>query len=910
MGPCRHRTLRIPAKLRPLAGALTLTLLVLAGVPAAAQPTLPPGWAVEDGELVWSSDLPLRMGGARYEFRAGERLLGYPLQRGSTLRLRLERGPVPGDLSVWASGRRIDVGAAARRDAARERMALPPPGEHVVPVARIDPAAPGRYRTQRLAYRLPGLRVEGYPVPIEVVGEVTAPAGGARPLPMVLFLHGRHSTCYRGGPRGDASGEWPCPRGWRPVPSHTGFRYIAGVLASKGYLAVSIAVNGVNAQDGLFLDGGAAARSQLVRHHLALWANWSAGQRDPWGGHFAGRVKMDEVVLVGHSRGGEGVERAAIDTDADDAWRIRGLVLIGPTAFGRQAAPGVHTTAILPFCDGDVASLEGQQYIDIGRDLMAERALRTSVVAMGTNHNYYNTEWTPGLSRSPARDDWFDPADPQCGEAGGERLTPAEQQRVGLAYTAALVELALAGDPASLPLLDGSRAKPASIGRATTFVHALGGAKRLLYAAGAGTGVTARDLTARECRGYFLAGPFDLRTGCTPDLFFDVLPHWLPMPFMETAPAPRALVVGWRVAGGSVQIPVGTNLGDAQALDFRIAGEPGAPPVELTVRVRDDSGAAADLATDPLTVDSYAGPGPLGRVLARQLRASLAAVPLQTDRIVSIELIPRTAEGRFWLLDVSSWRDKLVPAEPVHLPRVSVGDAVVPEGDVGEVTVELPVAIEGEITLRATLWVQLTDYASTTEPIRGFPLVLEPGTTSATIPVGYRADDVYNPFPQLTQVTLLARRNAVTADFDATALVAEDEPAPTLTADAADVTTEEGGSLSWTLRLSAPMANPGFWFAQLVPVGPNVAELDTDDVPAWFLESYGITPPVPAVPLSALGIYLNAEFPAGVTEVTLSLPIASDAKSEPQEAVALRLDGAGDPVVPVPVELTGVVPAN
>ena len=34
-------------------------------------------------------------------------------------------------------------------------------------------------------------------------------------------------------------------------------------------------------------------------------------------------------------------------------------MLIGPTAFGRQVAPGIHTTVILPFCDGDVTESRG-----------------------------------------------------------------------------------------------------------------------------------------------------------------------------------------------------------------------------------------------------------------------------------------------------------------------------------------------------------------------------------------------------------------------------------------------------------------------------------------------------------------------------------------------------------------------
>ena len=145
-----------------------------------------------------------------------------------------------------------------------------------------------------------------------------------------------------------------------------------------------------------------------------------------------------------------------------------------------------------------MSDLQGQQYVDIGRDLTPDRALRSSVMAMGTNHNYYNTEWTPGLSKSPAWDDWFDPGDPQCGESRDKRLTPAEQQAVGLAYTAALVDLAIADDARSLPLLDGTRVKPASIGRASAFVHAIGGNKRPLLRAGQGAQVHALRSLGRE----------------------------------------------------------------------------------------------------------------------------------------------------------------------------------------------------------------------------------------------------------------------------------------------------------------------------------------------------------------------------------------------------------------------------
>jgi hypothetical protein len=869
-------------------------------IAARAPSELPAGWTVDRNELVWTSETPLRMGGARYEFHSGARLLGFPVQAGDKLRLRLAPETPLTELSVWAAGRRIDMRAETSRIAPFLSHEEP-----AIVVVAADPALPGPYQSRRLHYALPPLVIPEFPEPVEVLGEVTAPVRDIGPMPLVLFLHGRHSTCYRGGPDGSASGDWPCPPGWRPVPSHTGYRYLTDVLASQGYLTVSIAANGVNGQDGLFTDGGAFARSELIRHHLAKWAEWHAFGGDPWDGRYQGRVNLDQVVLVGHSRGGEGVERATIDTDVDDPWKIQGLVLIGPTAFGRQAAAGVHTTVILPYCDGDVFDLQGQQYVDIGRDLTSDRALRSSVMAMGTNHNYYNTEWTPGLSESPAWDDWFDSDDHQCGETRERRLTPVEQQAVGLAYTAALVDLAIAENLESLPLLDGSRAKPPSIGRARAFVHAIGGDKRLLYAAGSAP-VTATSLTTQVCRGYRLLGPFNLVPGCVSDFAFQVTPHWIPMSFVETAPAPRALDVQWSSAGGSLQIPVSPDGASADGLDFRIAGDPGSPPVEFDVRVRDGSGAWTQLGSRPLKLYSYFGPSPLGKAVARQLRARTQGTNAGLGSITGIELVPRTPNGRFWLLDVSTWRDSLAASDQNHLPRVSAVDVVAVEGDSGQVTFDVPIRIEGVVRKRAQLWVQLTDFADFEEPISGFPLVLEPGAQSASIPFTYEADDVFNPYPQSVQVTLLAKKNSVTGDFDGTVLVEEDDPPPVLAVDAADVIAAEGAALVWTFRLSEPLANDAFWSIEFRPAA-GFPELDTDDVPATYLARFGITPPDPAVPLSGLGLFLGIEFAPGERVARLRIPIAADGVAEGTEGVMLVLDGFGDPVVPVPIEITGTV---
>jgi hypothetical protein len=106
------------------------------------------------------------------------------------------------------------------------------------------------------------------------------------------------------------------------------------------------------------------------------------------------------------------------------------------------------------------------------------------------------------------------------------------------------------------------------------------------------------------------------------------------------------------------------------------------------------------------------------------------------------------------------------------------------------------------------------------------------------------------------------------------------------------------------------MTTGGFWSIDFLPPAGSARELDSDDVPASFLEQFGIIPPVPAVPLSQLGIFLSVEFAPGAQVATVSLPVAADGVAEGSERVALRLDGFGDPVVPVPIDLTGRVPGT
>jgi erythromycin esterase-like protein len=911
------------------------------GPPGDGDAELPPDWALEAGPagqvLAWANE-DVRMGGARPEFRLDDEVLGFARETDEGLELVLTPDQAnevlvdPDRLEVWASGRRLDAPAAVPR---RPQPAPLRPS----PTLPTDPADVGPYRTERLSYDLEPLELAGYPEPIEVLAEVTRPVDARGRRPLVLILHGRHSTCFTGGPDGDAGGGWPCPEGWEPIPSHLGYRYLTDVLASQGYLAVSIAANGINGQDGWKLDAGTAARSQLIRHHLGLWARWSRRGGDPWGGLFRHRVAMDEVVLVGHSRGGEGINRAAVDAIGAADYRIGGLVSYGPTAFSRQVTPDVPSAVLLPACDGDVSDLQGQAYVDWSRDLAPSNALRSAVLALGANHNYFNTEWTPGLAQAPAWDDWYDPDDPVCGDEGSHRLSIDEQQQVGAAYTLALVRLALHREAAMLPFLDGTKVKPASIGRAEVSVSPVGGASSMQYRPeDEGTPQFLGGMRGRECRGYVSWHDPEPDEPCAAGVEEGATPHWQPMSGADTRPAPTALELTWDEPSSVVRFPLGSgrkgvDLSRDRTLDLRVANDPAAPAAALQVRLHDAAGRSAVLGANLEAIEGWPGTGLLDRIQARTLRADLrTAGKVDLRRVTAVDLVATGGPGRVWVLDLTAARPEVTAPKPLALPRVSVAIVQAPEGGAGEVTtVEVEVRVEGRVQTPATVWAQLEPGRSQDLVTRGFGIELRKGAKGivATVPLSFVGDDLWDPFAGERMfdggvITLASLSGALTVDHLGGVTTIEDEEPPVLSVDAADVTGTEGDVLEWSLRLSGPTTGAWYEFAAEAPDG--VTELDSDDVEQewlhdrlWWLELE--LPLDPPLPLSAIGrdvtgsgLRFHMDFGYGETEAILEIPLRFDHQAEPDEATVLTLQPPGEglaaTVPPGGLRLTGTVPAH
>lgn len=853
--------------------------------------------SAEGDQLRYHLDEPLPLRGARPEFRSDDAVLGYPRQVADELVLELPAGATStlGELSVWLGSQRID---GPTPEVSIPVDGWPPIATRAAPAlpAADDPGRPGPYETASYSYDVDPLPWREFAEPMEVIGDVILPVGAPGPRPLLLFLHGRHATCY------DpvllfASGSWPCLPNELPIPSHEGYRYVAELLASQGYATVSISANAINSQDFASDDGGAAARSALVRHHLALWADWSANGGDPIGGVLEGAVDLTNVVLVGHSRGGEGVERAAVDTRRSAPYDLVGLVDIGPTSFGRQTGLGIPKAVILPYCDGDVSDLQGQQFVDGTRDLGEDRSLRSSVLVMGTNHNFYNTEWTPGIAEAPSEDDWLfggSRRDPVCGPDAPSRLSPAEQQAVGATYIAALVKTAVERDRAAASLLDGSNVRARSAGRAVVHTHALGGRRQLIYRPTVLGPITATSATAGPCLGY-TAAEFAVTPPCASGVPEGRLPHWLTMIFATTVPSPIALDVFWRERGATVRVPLDAPiaLGRRDSIDLRVAVDPSRGPVRLGLRVVDSTGAVAEL-DDVVRLNPLPGRNaPLGKVWAYTARFDAGRLSgVDTSAIVAIELVTRSERGRVWVLDASKRRAGLDPTRQRNLPQISAPLLRVNETDANQ-TIEVPLRVRGRVRERAVLWVETTRPTGT--GLRGQRVVIEPGGPAPTIALRVRGDDVFVPYAQRVPIVIKALRGATTGRYQGGVITLEDEPAPILSLSIDAGVVVEGDTVVVRATLSEPAPVPLFYE---MTFGANGALplLDTDDLTEDFLLLQFGEVPNPPFPLTLWfgGIF----FDQGATEATFEFPLRADTVIEQTEGLQMTLVDNDDPTLP------------
>ena len=800
---------------------------------------------------------------------------------GRTVRATLAAPTAPdvADLTVVLSGDRLDAPGddrvAARVGGAGRALDLP--GTVTLPV---DPGSQGPHEVVASDYELDPVKLPGMPETVEMVGHVVEPAPDAATgeRPLVLFLHGRHGVCYDPADD-DAFGDWPCRPPFREIPSHLGYDYIQRVLASQGFATVSVRVNGINAQDFRLLDGGADARAEIVERHLDHWATLADEHR----------LDLSRVVLVGHSRGGEGVDRASIQIPLSAPYRIAGQVLIAPTDFGSQTAPYVPTVTLLPFCDGDVFDLQGQRFTDTARDLTTDdTSLKSSVLVMGANHNFFNTEWTPGIAAAPSFDDWFGAPRAECGRQDADRLSAQEQQAVGTAYVAGAVRLFAEQEQELLPLFDGSRARVDSLVDAQALSHAIGGG-RDVRRPGVDLALTPADgARTRLCQGRLDPGKVG---SCAHRMELGmVAPHW-PGGF-EQVPTRSFFEMSWTTAGQSGGMLLDEPLDlSSERLELRTIVDPAAGDADLRVRITDATGGTALLApVGAGRLPVLGGRDDTRKAWAQSLVADPSgAVGVDLTRVTRVDLVAQSPSGRVWVADVAAAPSALAAVPDVRMPTIDIRRVQVTEGDGREPrTVSVPFHVVGELT-RAARLVVLTA-GQTRGELQRFTVDLAPGQTSGSIPVTYRPDR-FDDFPRmLTTVAAWPTRNVMTDAYLGALTVLDDDPTPKVTVKPVDRTVAEGQRATWLVRVAEPVDYHAFVSGTVV-AGP-APRLSGGDVPLRWLKRFARSAD-PGKPLWKLKPGLFADLRAGRLTVAVSIPIRRDAVAEGRESVTVRIKTFG-----------------
>ncbi|MEU0970989.1 hypothetical protein ABZ357_38355 [Streptomyces sp. NPDC005917] len=574
------------------------------------------------------------------------------------------------------------------------------------------------------------------------------------PRPLVLLLHGRHSACYNPDTKTTDNTNWPCLSGYQPIPSYRGYDQSAKVLASQGYVVVSISADGINAQDNPYSDdAGTLARGQLVLDHLNLLAKADKGDAPGMSRLLKGKINLNEVGLMGHSRGGEGVVKAALLNSAlSHPYGIKAVLPLAPIDFGRETLPDVPMIVVLPYCDGDVSNLQGQHFFDDTRySAPGDHVMRSSLLVMGADHNFFNTEWTPGVSVAPSSDDWSNQDDPTCGtnSATSIRLTHDQQYQTGVALISGFFQLVIGGHNEFKPLFDGTEGKSTSVGTATIYTETQTSNSDRLDIAPL-TGPSSNVSFSGSAGGQYCASvgtrtPISGLPGCTNSTYTSRFPSWTPANYAGNVPATPLLHMAWTEPTGTtdpgavkIGVPAGQrDVSRYDALTFRAATDDLSGDTDLTTTVVDGAGRSSSVQVSRLSdaLDTLPGTNTtlLPKTWLRTVRwpvSQMKGVNLHDIRQVVLTT-PSTSGGAF-LSDVSFASSSVGHGGPSELPQVSVSGSTVAEGD-GQGVAPVTLSLSARSTKPVTAYVQSLAGTGSQIPTQAQRVVIRTGQTSVTV---------------------------------------------------------------------------------------------------------------------------------------------------------------------------------
>ncbi len=223
-----------------------------------------------------------------------------------------------------------------------------------------------------------GFDVEQWPI-----NGITWMPVGKGPFPVVLIVHGNHSMEEYSDP---------------------GYAYLGELLASRGYITVSVDENFINGSwAGDFRGKELPARAWLLLKHLAQWRTWNNDASH----ELSGKADLTNVALIGHSRGGEAVPIAAafnrLSYFPDDSrekfdfnFGIKTVIAIAPTDYRydrRVRIENVDFLGLQGSYDSDEDSFYGLRQLQRTDFKDTNFHMKAGVYIHGANHGQFNSIW-------------------------------------------------------------------------------------------------------------------------------------------------------------------------------------------------------------------------------------------------------------------------------------------------------------------------------------------------------------------------------------------------------------------------------------------------------------------------------------------------------------------------------------
>ncbi len=395
---------------------------------------------------------------------------------------------------------------------------------------------------------------------------------GDGPFPLALIVHGNHRMEDHSDP---------------------GYAYLGELLASQRIIMASVDENYINGTwSGDFRGKEMQLRGWLLLEHLHLWHEWN---RTP-GHRFEGRIDVEKVALMGHSRSGEAVAIAHAfnqlahypddaTVDFDYGFNTRSLVALAQIDRRyprRMKLENVNFLALQGSYDADEPSFHGLRQFRRLTFTDDDYWFKAGIYIHHANHGQFNSSWGRFDSGFPGR--WL--------LNTGPLISGEDQREIAKVYISAFLLATLRGVDDYLPLFRDPRVASNGLPDDIVYVQQFD------------------DSTFSPVADY--EEDIDVTTASRAGAFIETegLTLWREEELLgrdKLTQSTNVVVVGWNESGASYAVTLGHDkleLDDSMALSFFLSSSTEKPdddedaesvPPELSVELTDAHGAVASV---------------------------------------------------------------------------------------------------------------------------------------------------------------------------------------------------------------------------------------------------------------------------------------------------------------------------